>query len=227
MSTRSSGPILAAAALAALLGIASAGSASADTSSVPAYAQPVQPGSETIGGIILAYDGHFAVTLQDDRGFNDTVRLRNGTEIDPEGVRLHRGERVIMHGHADGDVFAADTVALDDSAGAPGGDQLYTDDGSYQYSAGYDDGDGYGYGGAYYGGGGYYGGGYGHGSGYNGNGNGGQTGNGAGQLGRRPVRQYPGGGGGAGTRRTLGGGGSGGGGGRSAPVSHSSGSSHH
>jgi hypothetical protein len=219
---RSQRVLVAAAAFAALAGGMCVTAALADDA-IPAYAQPAPAGTETIGGIILAYDGHFAVTLQDDRGFEDTIRLRNGTQIDPEGVRLHRGERVVIHGHADGNVFAADHIALDDSA-APGADQLYTDDGSYQYSAGYDESyGGYYGGGSVYVGGGYGGGYYGGGPGYGNGASNGQNSNSSGQLNRRPVHPYPNGGGAGGStvRHTLGGGSR-----ASAPASHPSSSSH-
>jgi hypothetical protein len=104
---------------------------------VPSYGRPSTPsGEETIHGRIASIDGPFAIVVRDDRGFLDAVSLRQGTIINPRGLRLAVGMTVTIVGYNAGASFSA--VEID----AP-----YSDDGSQTpaYDA-YDNGYGYDYG---------------------------------------------------------------------------------
>jgi hypothetical protein len=90
----------------------------------PAVADPPSyaTGDETIAGTISALSGKYDLVLQDQRGFNDSVTLHDGTVISPGGTTLQTGEAVSIVGHADGKTFDADEIDLQDadSNGATG-----------------------------------------------------------------------------------------------------------
>jgi hypothetical protein len=73
---------------------------------VPSYAT----GEETIHGTVSGFDGKYDLTVRDDRGFVDNVRLHDGTIINPTGLRLAGGMTVTIYGHADGNHFSATEV---------------------------------------------------------------------------------------------------------------------
>jgi len=79
------------------------GAARAD---VPSYAT----GQESISGSIAALPARYALTLTDDRGFSDSVTLRDGTVIVPTGITLAVGQAVTIYGHTDGTTFDADEI---------------------------------------------------------------------------------------------------------------------
>ncbi len=126
----------------------SVATAQAASGALPTYARPA-PVHETITGSIASFDGKYALALNDDRGFVDSVQLRDGTIINPTGLRLIEGMRVTITGYTAGKIFVAlqidtpYTITNDTGAGpAP----------AYGYGYGYPYyGGGY-YGGAYYGG---------------------------------------------------------------------------
>lgn len=79
---------------------------------MPDYAQQ-QPGyaqDETITGRIAGIDDTWHVTIADDRGFNDTVELHQGTIINPTGLTLAPGMSVTIDGYANGPVFEANEI---------------------------------------------------------------------------------------------------------------------
>jgi hypothetical protein len=76
---------------------------------LPSYATA----RETIEGAIASFDGKYALTLDDVRGFTDSVTLHPGTTVEPDGVSLMAGEFVRITGQADGKTFAADDVDAD------------------------------------------------------------------------------------------------------------------
>jgi hypothetical protein len=78
---------------------------------LPSYAT----GDETITGTISALPGKYDLILQDQRGFNDSVTLHDGTVISPSGTTLQTGEAVSIIGHADGKTFDADEIDLQDA----------------------------------------------------------------------------------------------------------------
>ena len=172
----------------------------------PSYATG-GPSPEAIKGTIFQITGRYTLTLEDERGFEDSITLRAGTIITPTGLALGAGQVATLTGHTDGKTFDADEIDIDpatistgqtllpasdysSTVGDPGaypayafgfaGYGMYGNDGyANPYASGY-----YGvYAPAYY---------YGYGAGYNGNGSGPQTGpqpvNPEGGTPRRPVR---------------------------------------
>jgi hypothetical protein len=83
---------------------------------VPSYAQPYEPPPSyartelQIHGRIATYDGRFDLTVRDERGFIDNVRLRQGTVINPIGITLAPGMVVSILGSNAGAFFAATEV---------------------------------------------------------------------------------------------------------------------
>ena len=102
---------------------------------VPSYGRPAtSTGEETIHGRIEAIQGPFAIVVRDDRGFLDSVALRQGTIINPRGLRLAIGMTVTIVGFNAGASFSA--VEIDapysyDESGASNYD-------TYGYGYGYD-----------------------------------------------------------------------------------------
>jgi hypothetical protein len=163
---------------AALAGIAllAAWPVAARSDDVPSYASGPPP--ETIAGTIYAINGRYVLTLEDVRGFEDSVTLHDGTIITPTGVTLGSGQGATITGHTDGKTFDADEIDIDPQTIAnaqnvlPATDYYSLVDGVQfpGYAFGYNA-NAYGlagyigpyaqgyYGGSYYGGG-YYGGGY-------------------------------------------------------------------
>jgi hypothetical protein len=103
---------------------------------LPSYAT----GDETIGGTIAALSGKYDLVLQDQRGFNDSVTLHDGTVIVPSGATLQTGDTVSIIGHADGKTFDADEIDLQDAdssettgASTPSGDPGMIPGSQYYY----------------------------------------------------------------------------------------------
>lgn len=70
----------------------------------PSYAQPPSYAvkMDTIHGRIVSFDGRFALTVRDDRGYVDNVTLHEGTVINPRGLRLAPGMSVTVVGRLGG-----------------------------------------------------------------------------------------------------------------------------
>jgi hypothetical protein len=84
---------------------------SATPPDAPSYARPSYGNAdEVIQGRIASFDGGYNLQLRDDRGFIDNVRLRQGTVINPTGLRLAPGMAVTIHGVNQGSVFAANEI---------------------------------------------------------------------------------------------------------------------
>jgi hypothetical protein len=80
---------------------------------MPTYAAPAPSyasADEVIHGRIASFDGQYALAVNDDRGFVDNVRLRQGTVINPTGIRLVTGMAVTIHGVNQGSTFAANQI---------------------------------------------------------------------------------------------------------------------
>jgi hypothetical protein len=79
---------------------------------VPSYASAPQAQSqdEKITGRIQSIDGVFNITVADDRGFTDSVQLRQGTIINPTGLTLAVGMSVSILGYNGGQVFYANEI---------------------------------------------------------------------------------------------------------------------
>src|ERR1700738_4153873 len=84
--------------------------AAALAQTVPPYATPGSApalGNETIRGVIEAIEGPYRIVVRDERGFLDDVTLRQGTIINPRGLRLRAEMSVTITGYASGTTFAA------------------------------------------------------------------------------------------------------------------------
>ncbi len=97
--------------LAALPVVARADDPPAYASGPPSYATGGQ--TETIKGTIYSMSGRYAVVLEDERGFEDSITLHDGTVITPVGLSLGAGQVATITGHTDGKTFAADEVDVD------------------------------------------------------------------------------------------------------------------
>ncbi len=102
------------AALAALIALAPLGAAAQPSPpDTPTYAAPPPSyGStdEVIHGRVSSFDGAYSLQVRDDRGFIDNVQLRQGTVINPTGIRLAPGMQVTIHGVNRGSAFAANVI---------------------------------------------------------------------------------------------------------------------
>ncbi len=101
------------AALAALIALAPLGAAAQTAPpDAPTYAAPPSYSStdEVIHGRVSSFDGAYSLQVRDDRGFIDNVQLRQGTVINPTGIRLAPGMQVTIHGVNRGSAFAANVI---------------------------------------------------------------------------------------------------------------------
>src|ERR1700693_5513180 len=74
----------------------------------PVLAQPSYAiRQETIKGRISSFDGKYQLTVRDERGYLDRVSLRDGTIINPTGLRLVAGMTVTIVGRTAGNAFVA------------------------------------------------------------------------------------------------------------------------
>jgi hypothetical protein len=108
-------------ALAGALAIGCCATAPAVAAGLPSYATNV----ETIRGTISALTGKYTLSLADERGFTDSVTLREGTTIQPSGVELQVGEPVVITGHTSGPTFLADEIDSDTANDTGAGDASY------------------------------------------------------------------------------------------------------
>jgi hypothetical protein len=79
----------------------------------PTYAAPPPSYSSTdevINGRVSSFDGAYSLRVNDERGYIDNVQLRQGTVINPTGIRLAAGMAVTIHGVNRGSVFAANVI---------------------------------------------------------------------------------------------------------------------
>lgn len=72
----------------------------------PSYARP----DDGIHGRIVSFDGAYNLQVRDDRGYVDNVQLRQGTVINPTGIRLAPGMTVTIHGTNGGPAFIASEI---------------------------------------------------------------------------------------------------------------------
>lgn len=95
--------------LAAVAAIGLLAPISAAAQEMPSYAQPV-PQDQQIRGRIASFDGGYNLTVRDDKGYLDNVRLHQGTIINPTGLTLAPGMIVSILGYNAGPFFAANEV---------------------------------------------------------------------------------------------------------------------
>lgn len=89
------------------------------TASVPLAALAQGAYGETIRGTIVSVDGAGNLSLRDDRGFVDSVRLDPNVDVARRGVQLQPGMRVTISGANAGSVFAAESIAVNGQSGPP------------------------------------------------------------------------------------------------------------
>lgn len=78
---------------------------------LPSYGRPTPISQEqTISGRITSVDSTFHLTVQDDRGFLDSVQLHQGTIINPTGLTLAPGMSVTIIGFPSGSSFDANQI---------------------------------------------------------------------------------------------------------------------
>jgi hypothetical protein len=107
---------------------------------------------DSIKGVLTGFDGQYIVYMRDDKGYDDHVTMRQGTQINPTGIKLTEGMRVTIYGYANGSTFDAyridvagpDTTSYGYGNGGDGG--YYPGGYGYPgYGYGYPYGYGYGY----------------------------------------------------------------------------------
>ncbi|MGP6158135.1 MAG: hypothetical protein ACLPYS_11640 [Vulcanimicrobiaceae bacterium] len=76
---------------------------------VPSYAKPAIS-EDQIRGRITSFDGGYNLTVRDERGYVDNVRLHPGTIINPTGITLAPGMVTSILGYNAGSYFAANEV---------------------------------------------------------------------------------------------------------------------
>ncbi len=105
----------AAAAALATLALAVPPAASAETTrssgSIPSYAAAGK--DQSVRGVVANYDGKYVLQVRDRAGYLDNVRLHQGTIINPTGLPLQNGMRVIVYGYNAGRTFAANEIDVD------------------------------------------------------------------------------------------------------------------
>lgn len=97
----------------------------------PSYATSDE---DTVHGRIVSVDDQYNVSVRDDKGYVDHVRLHQGTIINPTGLSLHAGMTVTVLGFNSGNVLAANEI-----------DTPYNYVPGYAYGPAYPYGYGYGY----------------------------------------------------------------------------------
>ncbi len=107
---------------------------------LPSYARPGSgptTSGETIHGVIEAIQGPYRILIRDDRGFVDDVTLRQGTVINPRGLRLAVGMSVTIYGLAAGSTFSALEIDTPyDYDTSPSGSTYYGGYPAYDYGYG-------------------------------------------------------------------------------------------
>jgi hypothetical protein len=97
--------------IAALAALILAAPVAASAQETPSYAQPAgPPGDQQIRGRVTDFDGGYNLTVRDERGYVDNVRLHPGTIINPTGLTLAPGMVVSILGYNAGDTFGANEI---------------------------------------------------------------------------------------------------------------------
>ena len=97
--------------LAATAALILAAPIAAQAQDVPSYAAaPYANSEEDVHGRVVDFDGAYSLTVRDERGFIDTVRLHDGTIINPTGLTLAPGMVVNILGFDAGGYLAANEI---------------------------------------------------------------------------------------------------------------------
>jgi hypothetical protein len=78
---------------------------------IPSYAGASR--DQAVRGIVANYDGKYVLQVRDRAGYLDNVRLHQGTIINPTGLPLRNGMRVVVYGYNAGQTFAANEIDVD------------------------------------------------------------------------------------------------------------------
>jgi len=92
---------------------AAPGYAGEPVAAAPAYAGPVPSYAtheDVIRGSVAGFDGKYSLSVRDERGYLDNVTLREGTIINPTGLRLAVGMNVTIRGFAQAHTFVANQI---------------------------------------------------------------------------------------------------------------------
>ena len=76
----------------------------------PSYAEPDFEGVQRIEGHVASFDGGYRLTVRDERGYVDRVRIHPGTIINPTGITLEPGMVVSIIGENEGSYFSGDEI---------------------------------------------------------------------------------------------------------------------
>jgi len=82
----------------------------AQAQSAPSYATQQYSADQNIHGRIASFDGGYSLTVRDERGYIDNVRLHPGTIINPTGLTLTPGMVVSILGYNAGSYFSANQI---------------------------------------------------------------------------------------------------------------------
>jgi hypothetical protein len=81
---------------------------------VPSYAQPPEAAPVNddlqIRGRVASFDGEYGLSIRDERGYLDNVRLHPGTIINPTGITLQPGMIVSVIGYNAGEYLDANEI---------------------------------------------------------------------------------------------------------------------
>jgi hypothetical protein len=80
----------------------------------PAYASNPEP---TIRGVVTRIDAKYQIHIRDRAGYIDNVSLHDGTIINPRGIPLQPGMRVVIMGHPEGQAFIANEIDVPNAVG--------------------------------------------------------------------------------------------------------------
>jgi hypothetical protein len=85
--------------------------AGAQAQALPSYASGApQSLDENIHGRIVAFDGAYALSVRDEKGYIDNIQLHQGTIINPTGLTLASGMTVSVLGYNAGSYFSANEI---------------------------------------------------------------------------------------------------------------------
>jgi len=98
----------------------------AQAQDVPSYATQPYSADQNIHGRVVGFDGGYDLSVRDEKGYVDNVRLHPGTIINPTGLTLAPGMVVSVIGYNAGSYFSANQI-----------DTPYQFYGDYPYYAGH------------------------------------------------------------------------------------------
>jgi hypothetical protein len=83
----------------------------AQAQDTPSYANPAPYSADAnIHGRVVSFDGGYNVSVRDERGYIDNIRLHPGTIINPTGLTIEPGMVVSILGYNAGSYFAANQI---------------------------------------------------------------------------------------------------------------------